>query len=217
MYQFFLKGRDPISSLTHFIGACLSLLATIILVFQSVTLQETSLLMIVSVSVFGLSLIALYSASSYYHFLKGTPEQELFFRKVDHAMIYVLIAGSYTPICLNFMEKKEGIIFVTAIWIVAFIGIIIKIFWMDAPRWLSTSIYLLMGWAIVFDINAFNSIPKDCLRLLIMEGVSYSIGAIIYIIKKPNISPEFGFHEIFHIFIMIGSLFHFLAVLFYVL
>lgn len=108
MYQFFLKGRDPISSLTHFIGACLSLLATIILVFQSVTLQETSLLMIVSVSVFGFSLIALYSASSYYHFLKGTPEQELFFRKVDHAMIYVLIAGSYTPICLNFMEKKKA-------------------------------------------------------------------------------------------------------------
>lgn len=107
MYQFFLKGRDPISSLTHFIGACLSLLATIILVFQSVTLQETSLLMIVSVSVFGFSLIALYSASSYYHFLKGTPEQELFFRKVDHAMIYVLIAGSYTPICLNFMEKRR--------------------------------------------------------------------------------------------------------------
>lgn len=132
-------------------------------------------------------------------------------------MIYVLIVGFYILICLNFMEKKEGIIFVIVIWIVVFIGIIIKIFWMDVFRWLFISIYLFMGWVIVFDINVFNLIFKDCFRLLIMEGVFYFIGVIIYIIKKFNISFEFGFYEIFYIFIMIGFLFYFLVVLLYVL
>ena len=95
--------------------------------------------------------------------------------------------------------------------------ILIKLFWINAPRFLSTLFYLLMGWAVIFDFPAFSKIPLGCLALIACGGVSYTIGAIIYILKKPNWFKNFGFHELFHIFVMIGSAFHFVAIFFYVL
>ena len=119
-------------------------------------------------------------------------------------MIYVLIAGSYTPICLKFMEGMHGILFVCGVWAVALCGILVKLCWMNAPRALYTGFYLLMGWAIVFDWKALELIPAGAIALL------------LYILKKPNPSPTFGFHELFHVFILLGTFFHFLAVVFYV-
>ena len=216
MQQFLLKARDPISSLTHLIGAFLSVIATIMLTLSSI-IQQASWLTILSVTIFGVSLVALYSASAYYHFIYNDTIREKHFRKVDHAMIYVLIAGTYTPICLRFMEEPHGLIFISIIWLVAIAGIIVKVFWMNAPRWLSTSLYLLLGWAIVFDIKAIQGIPSACLWLIALGGVAYSVGAVIYMFKKPNFSPQFGFHELFHIFILLGSLLHFMAVWLYVI
>lgn len=216
MYQFFLKGRNPLSSMTHFIGALLSVLATILLLYNSYFINRLAASEVLSLLIFGLSLIALYSASAYYHFINTTPKQEAKFRKLDHAMIYVLIAGTYTPLCLHFMPKGHGAIFVSIIWTIALIGIIVKMCWMNAPRWFSTSIYLLLGWAIIFDIKALNGIPSLCLGLIAAGGIAYSIGAIFYIIKKPNFSAAFGFHELFHLFIMLGSFLHFLSIYYFI-
>ena len=216
MYNLFKNAREPMSSYTHFLGMVFSAAATIFLVCLNGATGNYSARMIISVLAFGGSMLALYSASSVYHFYNGPLKIQERLRKLDHAMIYVLIAGSYTPMCLKFMEGRHGIIFVIAIWAVALCGILVKMFWMNAPRWLYTSFYLLMGWAIIFDWSALQMMPTGAILLLLAGGISYSIGAVFYILKKPNISSVFGFHELFHVCILIGTFFHFLTVVFYV-
>ncbi len=216
MMSMFEKACDPISSYTHFIGACLSLFGLFLFIIFGIIL-DSSLIAIIGSVIFGISLILLYSSSSIYHFFNGKESIKKLLRKLDHAMIYILIVGTYTPITLAFVEMKHAVLFLTVIWSVAIVGIIIKLFWINAPRILSTLIYLILGWAIVFDIGAFTAVPFNCLMLIAAGGVSYSIGAIIYIMKKPNFSDTFGFHELFHIFVMIGSFMHYLAILIFVL
>lgn len=216
MYRFFSTCRDPISSYTHFLGAVSSSIMTILMIVLSIILKS-GVITAISVLLFGISLIALYSASSYYHYIPGDAKYFDLFRKLDHTMIYVLIAGTYTPIILAFMEKSRAIRFLIIIWLIAVIGIIAKLLWLNAPRILYTMLYVLMGWAIVFDFPALASIPLPCITLVALGGIAYTIGAIIYMIKKPNLSSMFGFHELFHIFIMIGSAFHIWAVIQYVI
>ncbi len=216
MYEFFKHAREPMNSYTHFLGILFSVVATIFLVVANGLNGNFSARMLVSVLIFGGSMFALYSASSVYHFYNGPIFKQERLRKLDHAMIYVLIAGSYTPVCLKFMEGLHGILFVAVMWAIALCGIVIKMCWMDAPRWLSTGFYLLMGWAIIFDWKSLATMPGGVIALLLAGGISYSIGAVFYILKKPNLSPNFGFHELFHLFILGGSFLHFLAVLFYV-
>lgn len=216
MYELFKHAREPMSSYTHFLGILFSAVATIFLVVLNGIQGDFSARMLFSVLAFGGSMLALYSASSIYHFYNGPVIKQERLRKLDHAMIYVLIAGSYTPICLKFMEGVHGIVFTLVIWLVAICGIVVKLCWMNAPRWLYTGFYLLMGWAIVFDWKALQMIPGGAIALLLAGGISYSIGAVFYILKKPNISKIFGFHELFHVFILLGTFFHFLTVLFYV-
>lgn len=216
MSSFFLKARDPISSMTHYWGAiCFGFLAALLLYF-GIVVRRLSLETNISLFIFGLSLVALYSASAYYHYIQATPERIARFRKVDHSMIYVLIAGTYTPLCLYFMPPGHGLTFMLILWTVAIIGIVVKIFWMNAPRWFSTAIYLLMGWAIVFDIKAFQGVPPLCMALIALGGIAYSVGAILYILKKPNFFKMFGFHELFHVFILLGSFLHFLAIFIFI-
>ena len=216
MISVFKKACDPISSYTHFIGACLSLFGLLMFIVLGLCFNSSYISMIGCI-VFGVSLILLYSSSSIYHYFNGKDTIKKILRKLDHSMIYVLIVGTYTPVTLAFVKFEHAIVFLTILWFIAIAGIVIKLFWMNAPRFLSTVIYLLLGWAIVFDIGAFSFIPLNCLLLIAVGGISYSIGAIIYIMKKPNISTVFGFHELFHIFVMIGSFMHYLAVLLYVL
>ena len=212
----FKRAQDPISSETHFWGAVFSLVGFIIMIMYAM-FQSSSSLIVLSIVVFGISLILLYSASSVYHFCSDNKSFKNLLRKIDHSMIYVLIAGTYTPICFGFMPELEAIKFLSIIWILAIIGIFSKIFWLNAPRTLYTALYLLMGWAIIFDFQALSTMPTGAFILLIAGGISYSTGALIYIIKKPSLSIKFGFHELFHIFILIGTLFHFLCVLLYVI
>lgn len=218
MFKLFKKAMDPISSETHFIGAVLSVFALIgMLVIGMV--NEVSNLTLVAVSIFGASSIALYTASWVYHYYNACEENavKLLLRKLDHSMIYVLIAGTYTPIALTFLDAPHNYYFTFVIWSIAIIGIIVKLFWLNAPRFISTLFYLLMGWALVFDFPAFYNVPLGCFVLIAIGGISYSIGAIVYIVEKPNWLSAFGFHELFHIFVMIGSLFHFIAIYIYVL
>ncbi|QAT44109.1 hemolysin III family protein [Aminipila luticellarii] len=215
MYKQFMNARDPLSSYTHFIGACLAILATFLLVGKCLYLEGTSGLTIASAVIFGLSMIALYSTSSIYHFVKVPSNILVRIRKLDHSMIYVLIAGTYTPIVIGFMEPKHAVVFMSAIWTVALVGILIKVCWLNAPRWLYTSLYLLMGWAIIFDLDSLKQIPMNALFLIGLGGVMYSIGAGFYIAKKPNFSSLFGFHEIFHIFVILGTVFQYSAIYIY--
>lgn len=218
MLKMFKKAMDPISSETHFIGALLSFVGLLAMIIISLV-TKASTLTLVSICVFGSSSVALYLASFIYHYYNASdlhPVKKRL-RTMDHAMIYVLIAGTYTPIALTFLETPHNYYFTICIWSIALLGIISKLFWLQAPRFISTFFYLAMGWALLFDFPAFYQVPFGCFVLLALGGISYSIGAVVYIVEKPNWLASFGFHELFHIFVMIGSLFHFLAVFIYVL
>lgn len=215
MSRYFLKAREPISSYTHFWGAVGGVAATLILVCKTMMQQKCGLV-VAGVMLFGLSMVALYSASSIYHYALCAAERLRRLRKLDHAMIYVLIAGSYTPFCVVYMQPGKRELFLGCLWLAAVVGILFKVVWLDAPRWIGTVIYLAMGWSMLIDMPAFAAIPPACLALLAAGGISYSVGAVIYIAKKPNISERWGFHELFHLFILAGSAFHFLAVFFFV-
>lgn len=216
MTKFFKKAMDPISSETHFIGACLSIVGLIVIIVSGLSKNTTPFVLGASI-VFGMSLIALYSASAIYHFYSGNEKTKKILRKLDHSMIYVLIVGTYTPIIVYCMETPKAYYFLAVLWSIALIGIIVKICWLNAPRALTVALYLLLGWAIVFDFQAFSGISGECLGLIAAGGIAYSIGAIIYVLKKPNFSKMFGFHELFHIFVMLGSILHYLAVFMFIL
>ncbi len=215
MNRLFARAREPVNSFTHFLGVLFALAGGSLLL-SCALLGAPTAEMLWSVLLFSLSMVLLYGASSWYHYSNGSEKMLLRLRKLDHSMIYVLIAGSYTPICLTYMPGRKGLIFTVVLWAVALAGSLLKLCWMDAPRWLSTAVYLLMGWSILFDWKSLTLLPVGAVLLLLCEGISYSIGAVCYILKKPNLSPAIGFHEIFHIFILLGTLFHFLTVLFYV-
>ncbi len=216
MSQYWMKARDPISSYSHMLGAVFFTVATVLLVGKTLTLADWSVKILVGVILFGCSLIALYAASSVYHFFNGSGQKLLMLRKLDHAMIYVLIAGTYTPVLLKYLSGLEGWIFTIAIWVCALVGIVIKLCWFSAPRWLQTLLYIAMGWAILFDISIFRSMSGMAVFLLAAGGLSYTVGGVIYMLKKPNISAAFGFHELVHVFVLLGSFFHFLMIFFYV-
>ena len=167
--------------------------------------------------VFCLSLIALYSASSAYHFSGRGEAVVRRLKKLDHSMIYVLIAGSYTPIILKFMPAPRCFVFLGVIWLIALTGIAVKLLWIDAPRLIGTVLYLALGWAIAFDFGVVLSMPSPAVELLAAGGLSYTVGGIIYILKKPNFSRLLGFHELFHLFVIAGSVCHYLMVMLYVL
>ena len=215
--SYFYRAREPVNSFTHFVGAALSVLGTFLLVFGALGGPAFSVRMLAGGLVFGLSLVALYSASSLYHYVNCPARILMRLRKLDHAMIYVLIAGTYTPVFMGFSQGRSGLRLCLGMWGIALAGIVMKVVWMDAPRWLSTLLYVAMGWALVFDPAILRSMPAGCLALMAAGGVAYTVGAVIYGLKKPNLSVRLGFHELFHLFVLLGSLLHFLAVYLYLI
>lgn len=209
------KFRDPISGLTHLLGAILSVGALAWLLW--VAIQQGNVWQIVSFTVFGVSLILLYTSSAIYHIVQASARVIQNLRRLDHTMIFVLIAGTYTPFCLGPLRGPWGFWLLGIIWGIGILGILFSIFWIDAPRWLSTSLYLAMGWAIVVAaVPLVRSLPGGALVWLAIGGLMYSLGAVIYATKKPNPLPGvFGFHEIWHLFVLAGSFSHFLSVLRY--
>jgi hemolysin III len=217
MAHFFRRLRNPISGITHFIGFLLSIAALFILMACAST--EGTPWRIISFAIFGASLILLYGASSLYHLLPLSPRGITIMRRIDHIMIFILIAGTYTPVCLVALQGTLGWSLFGIIWGIAIGGIFIALFWINAPRWLSTSIYLIMGWLIIIAFYPLTqAIPFGGIVWFVLGGLCYSIGAIIYAIKRPNPIPDFfGFHEIWHLLVMAGSFCHFWAMLKYVL
>ncbi|HEX7356216.1 MAG TPA: hemolysin III family protein [Ignavibacteriaceae bacterium] len=194
---------------THFIGVIFSIVATLVLIIKSSDSQ--TLIGVLSLTVFSVSMILLFTASTLYHWLKLSEEGTKRLRKADHIMIFIYIAATYTPICIIVLRGNTGVILLFAVWLVAIMGVIIKLFWMNAPRWLSTFIYVLMGWlAVIVIYPLFNSLQLNALLWLFAGGFFYTTGAIIYAIKKPDPYPGlFGFHEIFHVFVLLGTISHF--------
>lgn len=208
-------ARDPLSALTHFIGFIAVIPPIICLLKRAETTEQ-----VISFVVFGLSLLLLYGASTIYHTLCLSAEKIAFLRRIDHMMIFVLIAGTYTPVCMVILPGLWGKALLTAVWGVAIFGIFMKIFWMNAPRWLSTLIYVGMGWlAAAAFVPLKAAIGWGGLGMLLAGGIVYTVGAVIYALKKPNLAflKSFGFHEIFHVFVMLGSAFHIAFMFLYVL
>ena len=199
------KFRDPVSGLTHLLGALLSVVGLVCLLW--VAIERGSVWHVVSFAVFGVSLILLYSGSAVYHLVRASDRVIQILRRVDHMMIFVLIAGTYTPFCLVPLRGPWGFALLSGIWLVGILGMVFSILWIDAPRWLTTGIYLAMGWAIV--IAAFplaRHLSVGALAWMGAAGLFYTLGAVIYATKRPNLVPGvFGFHEIWHLFVMAGS------------
>jgi hemolysin III len=172
----------------------------------------------VAFGIFGLSLIALYSASALYHLLPLSPAGTARLRRLDHMMIFVLIAGTYTPFCLLALDGAWRVGLLALVWSLAMCGILFKLFWIGAPRWLSVALYLGMGWVAVIAAPAlFQAVPPRGIAWVLGGGLVYSVGAIVYGLRRPNLVPGvFGFHELWHLFVVAGSACHFWAVLHYV-
>ena len=212
-----LHLKEPVSGLTHLAGAVLSAAGLILLV--SLAASKATSWHVVSFSVYGSSMVMLYTASALYHLLPLSEKGTRMFRTLDHIMIYMLIAGTYTPICLVPLRGAWGWSIFGVVWGLAVGGIFFKLFWLEAPRWISTGIYLLMGWTCLAAIYPMvMAIPGGGLFWLMLGGVFYTVGGVIYGLKRPNPVPGvFGFHEIFHLLVLAGSFCHFWMMLRYIL
>lgn len=206
------KIKDPVSGFTHLIGAVLSIAGLVLMIINCAIYSNEKAWDIVSCTIFGTGLILLYTFSSLYHLLNLKEKGTRVFRKFDHIMIYILIAATYTPICLGPLRGGWGWSIFGIVWGLAILGTILTAVWINAPRALTTSIYVAMGWLVVIAafpmIKIFSVIPQgmEALSWLLAGGIFYTIGALIYGFKWPKINTKYiGFHEIFHIFVMLGS------------
>jgi hemolysin III len=210
--------REPINGLTHLAGAILSFIGLLAMVIKA-SVVTSSTVAIASAIAFGVSMILLYSASATYHMVIAKDKVIAFLRRLDHSMIFVLIAGSYTPFCLVSLNGVTGWVIFSIVTVVAVCGVIFKMVWFNCPRWLSTVLYIAMGWIIVLAFSPLSeAMSFNGVFLLLLGGIFYTVGGIIYAVKPKFLEFKYmGFHEIFHIFIMMGSMAHFLSVYLYVL
>jgi hemolysin III len=210
--------REPVNSLSHFVGIVLSIVGLVVLMVFSAGEPWR----LASFIIYGLSSIFLYTASTLLHGLKAKERTERLLLRLDHAAIFTMIAGSYTPITLITLREHSpawGWTIFGVVWGIAILGIIFKLFWLDAPRWLSTGLYLLMGWlAVVAGGPLIHALPASGLLWLVIGGLFYSVGALVFIFERPNLYPGIlGHHELWHFLVLAGSISHFLMLFFYVL
>lgn len=205
--------RDPFSGLSHVIGALLGCAALGYLLNHS--LANGDVRSSIPFAIFGISVILMYSSSAAYHLLRVSESKIKLLRRIDHTMIFILIAGSYTPFCLIALKDSNGPWLLNAVWGIAIAGLGIKLFWMHAPRWLSTGLYLFMGWlAVSVLVPLSQTLTPEGLAWLLGGGLFYTVGAIIYAVKWPDpFAPHFGFHEIWHLFVLAGTTCHFFSII----
>ncbi len=211
--------KDPGSAITHFIGMLMAVFAAVPLIIKA--MHEPSPIYVVSIAIYAASLILLYAASTTYHTFDRSEKVNTILKKIDHMMISVLIAGSYTPICLLVLGGRLGIILLAIVWSIAIAGILIKAFWVYCPKWVSSVLYIGMGWTCVLAFTQLlNSMSPAAFGWLLAGGLIYTAGGIIYALKLPIFNmkhKDFGSHEIFHLFVMGGSICHFVVMYAFVL
>ena len=209
-------GRNPYdglrlwSALTHGAGVALALPGTVLLLLRAAAVGGA--MRITALAIYCASMLALYTASTLYHCVNTSVRGRMNLRRLDHASICLLIAGSYTPICLLALRNWMGWTLFGVIWVLALAGIVLAVVWIMAPRWLSPAVYLTMGWLALFAIYPLSRVlPVQGMVLLVAGGMLYTIGGVLYALKWPGRNnPHFGCHEIFHLFILAGSVVHFL-------
>ena len=205
-------GLRPWSAITHGVGAALAAVGTVLLMVRSAALGKWTLCGLFAV--YGLSMVCLYTASTLYHCLNVSVPGRLALRKYDHCSIYLLIAGSYTPLCLTVLRGAGGIPLTIAVWILAAAGTVLTIARLAIPRWLTSAIYLFMGWLAIFAIYPlWQVLGIRGVAWLLAGGILYTVGGVLYALKWPGRdNPQFGCHEIFHLFILAGSVCHFFMI-----
>ena len=205
--------KDPGSAITHFIGMLMAIFAAVPLPIKAA--NEPSQIYIISLTIYAASLILLYAASTTYHTFDVSERVNTILKKIDHMMISVLIAGSYTPVCLIVLKGRTGLILLAVVWSIAIAGIMIKAFWVYCPKWVSSVLYIGMGWTCVLAFTQIlNNMSPAAFGWLLAGGIIYTVGGVIYALKLPifnNRHKNFGSHEIFHLFVMGGSACHFVV------
>lgn len=204
--------KDPGSAITHFIGMLMAVFAAVPLLIKAG--NQPDRVHLVSLAIFIVSMILLYAASTIYHTFDVSDRGNKILRKLDHSMISVMIAGSYTPVCLIVLGGKLGIAMLCIVWGIAILGIFIKLFWITCPKWFSSVLYIAMGWTCVLGFTQIiNALPTAAFAWLLAGGIIYTVGGVIYALKLPIFNAKhknFGSHEIFHLFVMGGSVCHFI-------
>ena len=205
--------KEPGSAITHFIGMLMAIFAAVPLLIKAA--HEPSRIYVISLAIYAASLILLYAASTTYHTFDISKKVNTILKKIDHMMISVLIAGSYTPVCLIVLKGKTGIILLAIVWAIAIAGILIKAFWVYCPKWVSSILYIGMGWTCVLAFTQIlNNMSPAAFGWLLAGGIIYTVGGVIYALKLPIFNSRhknFGSHEIFHLFVMGGSACHFVV------
>ncbi|MHB8074212.1 PAQR family membrane homeostasis protein TrhA [Desulfosporosinus fructosivorans] len=209
-----LKMKEPVNTWTHFISFVAAIVGLVILII----LCKNSLSKLVTMTIYGVSMILLYGASSLYHWVQTTPQKELLLKKIDHIAIYFLIAGSYTPVFYYGLQGSWRWAMLISVWSLAVLGMALKIWFIHAPRYVSSAFYVSLGWiALVPFLQLIKNLPMGAIILMAVGGVLYTMGAVIYATKIFDFFPKrFGFHEIFHLFIAAGSIVHFIMILVYI-
>ncbi len=208
--KYYSLKEEKINIISHAIGIILSLIALVFLVLRAK--EYENILHVISFVIFGVGLITLYTASTLYHSAKELEKRKKL-RIFDHASIYVIIAGTYTPFTLITLKGAAGWTLFGIAWGLALVGIVLKLFFTGRYKLISTLMYVFMGWLIVFAINPLSAnLSSDGIFWLVLGGISYTVGAILYSIKKIKFN-----HAIFHILVLVGSICHFVSVYFYVL
>lgn len=214
------KLKDPGSAITHFIAMLMATIAATPLLVKAMSKGKVTTICCL---IFIASMILLYGASTIYHSFDKGQRINTILKKLDHAMIFVLIAGSYTPICLLAIGGAIGTTLMGIVWAVGMVGIMFKLCWVTCPKWLSSVIYIAMGWLCLLAISPIrNTMTKEAILWLMLGGVIYTVGGVLYAIKTPavirfnNKHKLFGTHEIFHLFVMAGSVCHFILIYNYI-
>lgn len=207
----FLKAKDPGSALTHFIALVGALVASVPLLVKAAS--EPDRIHLASMAIFIASMILLYAASTIYHTLDISEKVNQRLRKLDHMMIYILIAGTYTPVCLIVLGNHSGYSLLALVWSIALVGMAINILWITCPKWFSSLIYIAMGWVCLLAFQQIvAALPRAAFVWLLTGGLIYTAGGVIYALKLPLFNSKFryfGSHELFHLFVMGGSLCHY--------
>lgn len=211
--------REPGSAITHFIAMLMAVLAAMPLLAKAGLSGSTTA--VTAMMIFIISMVLLYGASTLYHSVVVPDRILKVFRKLDHMMIFVLIAGSYTPVCMIVLGGREGYTLLAAVWGIAAAGMLIKALWINCPKWFSSVIYIAMGWVCVFVFGQLlDTLSTPAFLWLLAGGIIYTLGGVLYALRLPLFNAKhasFGSHEIFHLFVMAGSICHFIFMYRYVL
>jgi hemolysin III len=207
---------ERFNTASHLAAACFAIVGAGLVITQASVQADPW--KIVGLSIYGLSLVTLFVASALHHGINGSPRMNAVLRTLDYDSVFFLIAGSVTPMVLVLFRNVYGLALLGGFWIVAILGIVLRSVWRQVPKYITNTLYIALGWMTVLLLGAAVSIPAGAMALMAAGGVVYSIGFVIFVIEKPNPWPGvFGFHELWHLLVIIAAALHYLLIYFHIL